>query len=89
MFFGLISISAIFPHYINEILAKKLNIFIIIYLKNIFIYIKSEEKNMWKLSDKRQISYKITHYISISKNVNFIRKDRDFLAILSFTKEFK
>ena len=38
--FGLSNISAIFQGYMNKILAKKLDIFIIIYLDNILIYIK-------------------------------------------------
>ena len=40
MSFGLFNIPASFQGYINKILAKKLNIFGIIYLHNIFIYIK-------------------------------------------------
>ena len=35
---------AMFYGYINKIVAKKLNIFVIIYLDNIFIYIKNERK---------------------------------------------
>ena len=38
MFFGLSNASASFQGYINKILAKKLNIFVIVYLDNIFIY---------------------------------------------------
>ena len=41
MFFGLCNAPASFQSYINKIMAKKLNIFIIIYLDNIFIYIKN------------------------------------------------
>ena len=37
IFFGLTNVPASFQRYINKILAKKLNIFIIIYLDNIFI----------------------------------------------------
>ena len=37
--FGLSNASTSFQSYINKILAKKLNIFVIIYLNNIFIYI--------------------------------------------------
>ena len=40
MCFGLFNASASFQDYINKILAKKLNIFVIIYLNNIFIYTK-------------------------------------------------
>ena len=40
MFFGLSNASASFQGYINKILAKKLDIFIIVYLDDILIYIK-------------------------------------------------
>ncbi len=42
--FGLINAPATFQDYINKILAKKLNIFIIVYLDDIPIYIKIECK---------------------------------------------
>ena len=38
--FKLFNTSASFPDYINKILAKKLDIFIIVYFDNIFIYTK-------------------------------------------------
>ena len=41
MSLGLSNALAIFQRYINKILAKKLNIFIIIYLDNILIYTKN------------------------------------------------
>ena len=40
MSFGLFNAPASFQGYINKILAKKLNIFVIVYLNNIFIYTK-------------------------------------------------
>ena len=40
MLFGVSNVSASFQGYINKILAEKLNIFIIIYLNDIFIYTK-------------------------------------------------
>ena len=49
MFFGLIKTSATFQNYINKILAKKLDVFIIVYLNYIFIYTKNKEKAMSKL----------------------------------------
>ena len=36
--FRLFNITTSFQNYINKILAKKLNIFIIVYLDDIFIY---------------------------------------------------
>ena len=38
--FGLFNVLTSFQGYINKILAKKLNVFIIVYLDNILIYIK-------------------------------------------------
>ena len=40
MFFGLSYILASFQSYINKILAKKFNFFVIVYLNNILIYIE-------------------------------------------------
>ena len=40
MAFGFSNVLASFKDYINKILAKKLDIFIIIYLNDIFIYIE-------------------------------------------------
>ena len=41
MFFELSNMLANFQYYINKIVAKKLNIFINVYLNNIYIYIKN------------------------------------------------
>ena len=41
MFFCLFNALAIFQRYINKILARKLDFFIIVYLNNILIYIKN------------------------------------------------
>ena len=43
MLFGLINIPASFQEYINKIFAKKLNIFIIMYLDDIPIYTEDDE----------------------------------------------
>ena len=42
--FGLINTPATFQGYINKILAKKLDVFVMVYLNNILIYIKNERK---------------------------------------------
>lgn len=44
MSFGLPNALIIFQSYINKILAEKLDVFVIVYLDNILIYIKSKEK---------------------------------------------
>ncbi len=40
--FGLTNIPAMFQGYINKILAKKLNVFVIVYLDDILIYTESK-----------------------------------------------
>ena len=42
MSFGLFNTLASFQGYINKILAKKLNLFVIVYLDDIFIYTKDK-----------------------------------------------
>ena len=42
MSFGLLNTLANFYDYINKILAKKLNVFVIIYLNDILIYTKNK-----------------------------------------------
>ena len=44
MRFGLTNILTTFWGYINKIFVKKLDVFVIVYLNNIFIYIKSVGK---------------------------------------------
>ena len=48
MFFRLIYSSATFQDYINKIMTEKLDIFIIVYFNNIFIYIESKKKEYVK-----------------------------------------
>lgn len=40
MFFGLFNATASFQAYVNKILVKKLNVFVVMYLDDILIYIK-------------------------------------------------
>ena len=42
MSFKLINISAMFQTYINNILREHLNVFMMIYLNNILVYLKNE-----------------------------------------------
>ena len=44
MLFGLSNALTNFQSYINRILAKKLNVFVIVYLDNILIYTKNEDQ---------------------------------------------
>ena len=62
MLFGLSNAPASFQGYINKILAKKLNIFVIIYLDNIFIYTKDPGQAYvnvfcWVLKELRKNSF--------------------------------
>ncbi len=49
IFFDLTNVSATFQDYINKILIKKLNIFIILYLDDIFIYIENKGESYIKV----------------------------------------
>ncbi len=42
--FGLTNAPAIFQGYINKILAEKLDVFMIVYLDDILIYIENEDE---------------------------------------------
>ena len=44
IFFGLSNAQAIFKEYFNKILGEKLDIFVVIYLDDILIYIKDPEQ---------------------------------------------
>ena len=44
MLFGLINTPVLFQGYINKILAEKFNVFVIMYLDNIFIYTENKRK---------------------------------------------
>ena len=44
MLFGLSNILVSFQSYINKILTEKLNIFVIVYLDDIFIYSEDQER---------------------------------------------
>ena len=48
MLFGLTNTLITFQDYIHKILAKKLNVFVIVYLNNILIYIKNKGKKQVK-----------------------------------------
>ena len=61
MSFGLTNAPASFPRFINKILAEKLNIFVIVYLDNIFIYTNDDRDGhvaivWWILEQLRKFS---------------------------------
>ncbi len=47
--FELTNTPVTFKDYINKILAKKLDVFVIVYLNNILIYIKNKEEEYIKV----------------------------------------
>ena len=59
--FGLTNAPATFQGYINKILAEKLDVFVIVYLDDIFIYTEDESKGHvqavgWDLDQLRKFS---------------------------------
>ena len=58
--FGLMNAPASFQGYINKILAKKLDIFVIVYLDDILIYIDDDKSHVtavqWVLEQLRKFS---------------------------------
>ena len=66
--FSLTNIPRSFQGYINKILAKKFNIFVIVYLDGIFIYIKNSRKGhvkavWWVIEVFRKYNF----YINLKK----------------------
>ena len=66
MFFGLSNTPTTFQKYVNKILAKKLDIVVIIYLDDILIYIK----------DSGQLYIKVVRWV-----LNQLRKDFFFINL--------
>ena len=71
MLFKLINASVIFQTYINNVLKKHLNVFVIVYLNDILVYSKNEKDykkhirqilNTLKKADLRIISEKSQFY---------------------------
>lgn len=67
MSFRLFNLPADFQGYINKILAEKLNIFVIIYFNNIFIYNEDLAKAISKLYDEYSSNYVSILYIQLEK----------------------
>ena len=73
MLFGLSNAPDSFQGYINKILAKKLDIFVIVYLDNIFIYIEDPGQAhvnivWWGLKELKNMAF-----LPISKSTNFTK----------------
>ena len=83
--FTLTNVPASFQRYINKIFAKKFNIFIIIYLDNIFIF-TNNDKNVyipavwWVLEQLK----KFLLYVNLKK-CRFYQKDVWFLDYIVFS----
>ncbi len=82
MLFGLTKASATFQGYINKILAEKLDVFVIVYLNDIFIYIESEGEEhvqaVWWLIDQLR---KHSLYTNL-KNCRFHEDEVRFLGYI-------
>ena len=87
IFFGLSNILAIFQKYVNKILAKKLDIFIIVYLDNILIYIENPdqlyiETICWVLSQLQKY-----FFFSKLKKCQFYQNKVRFLGYVVLSKK--
>jgi hypothetical protein len=84
--FGLINALAIFQAYINKVLSKIINYFIVIYLNNILIYFKLGEDyyTYIKIIIKRLRKYKL--YTKLSKYFFNIKEVKFLGFIISFIK---
>ncbi len=82
MAFGLSITTATFQGYINKILAEKLNVFVIVYLDDIFIYTESEGEEhiqaVWWVLDQLQ---KYSLYTNLKK-CRFHQDDMRFLGYI-------
>lgn len=85
MLFGLFNTPASFHDYINKILAKKLNIFIIVYQDNILIYIKEVDYNdvIWYVLNQLR---KYFFYANLRK-CYFYQKEMQFLGYVVSLQE--
>jgi hypothetical protein len=81
MLFGLTNVLATFQVYINNVLQKYLDVFVVVYLDNILIYskiynnhIRDIRKVLWALADTK---------IKIKpKKIEFYRKEVKFLGYI-------
>ena len=86
MSFGLTNALATFQSYINKIFAEKLNVFVIVYLDNIFIYIKDESEDhvqavYWVFNQLRKFSL----YTNLKK-CQFHQEEIWFLGYIVFSR---
>ena len=86
MSFGLTNVLISFQRYINNILAKKLNIFVIIYLNNILIYTDNDKDShiaaIWWIVKQMK---KFTLYTNL-KNCRFHQEEILFFGYVVFLK---
>lgn len=77
MFFSLFNIPASFQGYINMILARKLDFFVIVYLDNILIYTNKADyiNAIWKILNQLR-----KHFLYANLNkYHFYQKEMQFL----------
>ncbi len=82
--FGLTNALVTFPHYINKILVEKFDVFVIVYLDDILIYIESEGKKhveaVWCVLEQLQ---KHLLYANL-KMCQFYQEEVRFLSYIVF-----
>ena len=86
MSFGLFNISATFQGYVNKILAKKLDIFVIVYLDNILIY--TEDPGQPHVKAVRWVLDQLRKY-SLFANLKKCRFHQDEVCFLGYVVSSK
>ena len=88
MLFELINASVIFQIYINNILREHLNVFVVIYLDNILVYLKNEKDHKKHI---RQIlnALKEVNLRIVSEKSQFYRMEIEFLSYIIINDKIK
>ena len=88
MLFSLTNASVIFQSYINMILWGLLNVFYVIYLNNILIFLKNKNEHITHIKEVLERLYQFQLYAKLSK-YNFMTNKVNFLSFIVSTDDMK
>ena len=74
MLFDFVNASAIFQTYINKTLTEVMNIFCVVYLNDILIFLKNRKKHVFYVRDVLQRLRKFELYANLKKCDFFVKK---------------